>query len=178
MTRFSVTGPRPSASTAGMRIIDAGSAVVALIVAAVIVIGLGATVVVAAVGVHHDRTIAANRTAVRDVAGQAVAQLFSVSRSSWQADRARARGVVGGEFAESYSTVLAGPPADGIDAIVWRPDAVGLVDVGTATADVVISATIETVRSGGARTSARRSVQARLDQANGRWLVTRIDVLT
>ena len=155
------------------------SAVVLTLVAVMVLAGLIVSVTMAAVGVAADRHIEANRSTLRETAGGIVAQAFSVNRSTWQADRARARDVVGGEFAESQAPALDSPPPDGVDSITWRPDGVGLINVGSRDGDVLVYARVDTVGVVGAQPLSRRqAVQAHLELVDGRWLLTRLDVLT
>ncbi|MGC4961852.1 hypothetical protein [Gordonia sp. DT101] len=122
-----------------------------------------------------------SRDQLRNDAGKVVAQVFSVDTATWQADRTRARGLVGGEFAARYASELTRPPADGARSIVWTPEAVGIVDAGPDSGDVLIRAKIVTtpaVASAGAPITERSSVTARFDKADDHWLLTRVEVIS
>ncbi|WAC56550.1 hypothetical protein [Gordonia sp. SL306] len=121
-----------------------------------------------------------SRDELRKDAGKVVAQVFSVDSATWRADRIRARGLVGGEFAARYASELARPPADGARSVVWTPEAVGIVDAGPDTGDVVIRAKIVTTPAapGGVPITEKASVTARFDKNADHWLLTRVEVIS
>ena len=128
--------------------------------------------------VNTEHAIAANRDELRSRAGRILADVFSVDARHWSADRARARGLVGPEFAESYGAQLHRAPAAGTVAIVWRPEAVGLVDVALHSGEVLIRVAVTT--SGTARpepTTIRQSVLTRFVKTGDRWLLDRAEVI-
>ena len=86
--------------------------------------------------------------------------------------------MVGPEFAESYGAQLHRAPAAGTVAIVWRPEAVGLVDVALHSGEVLIRVAVTT--SGTARpepTTIRQSVLTRFVKTGDRWLLDRAEVI-
>lgn len=120
-----------------------------------------------------------SRDEVRRDAGEIVAQVFSVSSDSWRSDRERAQELVGGEFAVRYATELTRPPADGADSVVWRPEAVGIIDADPDHVRALIRATVTTVP---ARTAdpvtEKRSVTAEFGREDNRWTLTSVEVLS
>ena len=147
---------------------------VVLILVAVLAVGVAAL----ARTVNTEHAIAANRDELRSRAGRILADVFSVDARHWSADRARARGLVGPEFAESYGAQLYRAPAAGTVAIVWRPEAVGLVDVALHSGEVLIRVAVTT--SGTARpepTTIRQSVLTRFVKTGDRWLLDRAEVI-
>ncbi|GAA3698446.1 hypothetical protein [Gordonia hankookensis] len=121
-----------------------------------------------------------SRDELRKTAGRVVAQVFSVDSATWRADRVRARGLVGGEFAARYASELARPPADGARSVVWTPEAVGIVDAGPDSGDVLIRAKIVTTPavSGDTPIAEKVSVTARFDKNADHWLLTRVEVIS
>lgn len=124
-----------------------------------------------------DSDVEHSRRQLRDTAGQVVAQVFSVNRDTWQADRTRARGLVGGRFAANHATELTRPPADGVVRVVWTPDVVGITDVGSERGAAVIRATVRTTPVSGSTIVEKRSVTAQFDRVADRWVLDDLDVL-
>ncbi len=119
------------------------------------------------------------RTELRREAGGIVAQIFSVDAATWQADRARARSLMAGEFAARYAAELGRPPADGARRITWTSDAVGVTDATAESGDVVIAGIVVTTPADGTPpVTEKRSVTARFDRDGDRWVVTRVDVVS
>ncbi|MGV9712930.1 hypothetical protein ACWDTI_19965 [Gordonia sp. NPDC003424] len=117
------------------------------------------------------------RHELRESAGTVVAHVFSVGQDTWQADRARARGLVGGRFAENHATELTRPPADGVRRVLWRPDVVGVIDADAAHGDVVIRATVTTTPASGPDVVEKRSVTAQFERVGERWVLGDLEVL-
>ncbi|MXP20452.1 hypothetical protein GIY30_03655 [Gordonia sp. HNM0687] len=148
------------------------------------VIAVVATALLVAVGVQWRQSVTDSatdraRTELRRSAGEIVAQVFSVTAASWQADRDRARGLVGGEFARRYATELTRPPADGAVRVTWRPDVVGVVAAEPDRGTTLIRASVETVATPDAPPiTEKRSVQARFDRDGDIWQLTGMEVLS
>ncbi|WP_168699223.1 hypothetical protein [Gordonia paraffinivorans] len=119
-----------------------------------------------------------SRASLHDAAGTVVAEVFSVDAARWRQDRARAREHVTGEFLENYGGQLERPPADGAVSIVWRPEAVAVVDAGAEEGQALIRAAV-TVRSAAAAEPAttRRSVLARFVKVGDSWRLAAADVI-
>lgn len=159
------------------RILSTRTAVTALSVTVVTLV-----VLAAALGwlVHLrsvDEATARARAELRSSAGTVVAQVFSVNQSTWQTDRARARELVGGEFAIRHATELTRAPDNGIRSIAWTPDAVGVIDAAGDHGDVLVRATVRTTPAAGAPDVERRSVTARFDRAGDHWVLSELEVV-
>lgn len=132
-----------------------------------------------------DAAVERTRDELRREAGAIVAQVFSVDAARWRADRERARGLVGGELAARYATELNRPPADGARAVVWTPEAVGIVDAAPDHGDTLIRARVAVTPVSPAPDSPpsaddteHRTVSARFARVDDRWVLTRVEVLS
>ncbi|MEO9327792.1 hypothetical protein [Gordonia aurantiaca] len=119
------------------------------------------------------------RAQLRDVAGTIVADVFSVDAGRWQQDRARARGLVAGEFLDNYGSQLARPPADGAVSIVWRPETVGIVvaDADEGQALLRVAVTVRAAEATGDPATTRRSVLARFVRVDDAWRLAAAEVI-
>ncbi|AZG48299.1 hypothetical protein [Gordonia insulae] len=119
-----------------------------------------------------------SRDELRRSAGGIVAQVFSVDATTWQDDRARARGLVGGAFAARYATELTRPPTAGARAVTWTPEIVGIIDAGPDEGEVLIRAKVVTTPEAGAASTEQRSVTAGFERTGDRWVLTRVGVVS
>lgn len=146
-------------------------------VALVILLLLTASVTWGVRAYSEDVAVADNRTTLRAQAGDIVATVFSVDAAHWESDRARARSVIAGDFANSYAAQLQRPPASGVAAVRWRAEAVALVAVGTSTGATLIRASVTTRTDRGTETTEHNSVRADFASHEGRWLLTSVEVV-
>ncbi|MGK2316855.1 hypothetical protein [Gordonia rhizosphera] len=161
------------------RIVGMRTAAIVGVVAGVVV----AVLIAALVGVLRasasDAADERARTELRREAGRIVAQIFSVDAATWRADRARARGLMAGEFAARYAAELGRPPADGARRITWTSDAVAVADATAESGDVVIAGTVVTTPADAATpVTEKLSVTVRFDRDGDRWVVTGVDVVS
>ncbi|MYR08710.1 hypothetical protein GTV32_21415 [Gordonia sp. SID5947] len=177
--------PRTVRPRSGTRILSVRSAILAVGSIVVVLVVLIAVLAWQWRISSADSATATSRDELRRDAGKVVAQVFSVDGATWQADRNRARGLVGGEFAARYATELTRPPSDGARSIVWTPEVVGIVDAGPEHGDVLIRAEIVTTPvaaagggPGGVPITENVSVTARFDKLGERWLLTRVEVVS
>lgn len=161
----------------GTRIIGTRRAVVLALCATLLLVAVAAGVVVASRAVTHNSAVEQTRTELREQAGSTVAEVFTVHSATWQTDRARARSLVAGDFAEGFAAQLGRAPDGGVTAVEWRP---GDVAVSSAQADsgtVLMTATVTTTRADAAPVTEKRTVSASFVEIDGRWLVTGVEVL-
>ncbi|MFT4085971.1 MAG: hypothetical protein QM658_02270 [Gordonia sp. (in: high G+C Gram-positive bacteria)] len=127
------------------------------------------------------RTPAAAQTRSADElsaqAGGIVATVFSASRPTWKADRARARSLTADPFATSSSKALSDGPPDGVQEVRWTPTDVGVVDAQPESGEVLVVVRATVTPMSGAASSQVKSVQARFVRDDGRWLLSGLDEL-
>ncbi|GAC67777.1 hypothetical protein GS4_11_00450 [Gordonia soli NBRC 108243] len=146
-------------------------------VAVVVTIVVGVVTAVAVSSARSADRATDNRDSLREQAGPILAQVFSVDRAHWEADRARARSAIAGEFAVRYAAELTRPPAAGIAAVRWTPLVVGITDVDDAEGAVVARAEVVTRPVTGTETRDEQTVDAGFTLRDGRWLLDRLDVI-
>ncbi|NDK91819.1 hypothetical protein GYA93_19915 [Gordonia desulfuricans] len=160
------------------RILSRTRAFLVLSAAVVVLVVLVVAVVwgVRAADRHH--TVDDNRMSLRAHAGQIVATVFTVDRAHWEADRARAREVIGGDFASTFATALRSPPADGTAAVTWSPGTVALIDVDTESGAALIRSNVVTRTDDGHEETTARTVRAGFVRHGEGWLLTSAEVIT
>ncbi|MFW0783959.1 hypothetical protein AAFP35_05510 [Gordonia sp. CPCC 206044] len=170
----------PQQSPVRPRVVSVRTASILVAVAGIVVIALLATLICLWRTADGDAATERARSELRREAGGIVAQVFSVDVQTWQTDRAKARTLVGGEFADRYATELTRPPSAGAAAITWTSDEVGIIDAGPDHGDVLIRATVRTRGDTGAGSfvEEKRSVTAGFDRVGQRWVLTGLAVLT
>ena len=150
-----------------------------LIVAVAVIVLVAATAVYGWASRSRDAVTAREQAAtqVAAQAGSLVADVFSVDRSQWQADRARAAALLAEPLATSQRAALAAGPPDGVAAIRWSPVEAGVVRAEADIATAVVVADVTVVAGDGAQESTRKTVQADLVRRDGRWLLSGLDEL-
>ncbi|MEP9415651.1 MULTISPECIES: hypothetical protein [unclassified Gordonia (in: high G+C Gram-positive bacteria)] len=166
-----------AARSRGDGVISPTVALVSAGVALMILLVLTASVIREVRAYSEDAAVADNRTTLRAQAGDIVAAVFSVDAAHWQSDRARARSMIAGDFANSYAAQLQRPPASGVAAVRWRAEAVALVDVGTERGATLIRASVTTRPDQGVEITEHSSVRADFASRDGRWLLTSVEVV-
>lgn len=145
-------------------------AVVALVVVAFGVVG-------AARAVAHNSAVAQTRDDLRAHAGPTIAAVFTVHAATWQAERAHARALVGGDFARGFAAQLDREPARGVSSVEWRPGDTAVTSAERGSGTVLMTATVTTTRADAAPLIEQRTVSASFTDAGGRWLLTHVEVL-
>ncbi len=179
----------PLRTTSGRdRIVAPGAALVAAVVAVVVIAALVTAVIAAATSLSDQRRTADNRNSLRAHAGAIVAQVFSVDSATWQADRARARTLVAGDFAGSFAAQLHRAPPAGTASVRWHPDSVAIIDTGRDNGDALIRATVLTrSENGQPGTGQESTVQKSAEHLtlrtgfvlrDGRWLLRDAEVVS
>ncbi|GEM_PF-5352873 len=161
----------------GTRIIGTRRAVVLVLCAALLLVAVATGVVVASRVVAHNGAVEQARTELREQAGSTVAAVFTVHSATWQTDRARARSLVAGDFAEGFAAQLGRAPDGGVTAVEWRPGDVAVSNAQTDSGTVLMTATVTTTRTDAAPVTEKRTVSASFAEIDGRWLVTGVEVL-
>lgn len=148
------------------------------VIAAAVVLGLLITAVtLSAQRVATQRSIADNRITLRDQAGEILGAVFSVDADHWQADRARARGLVGTDFERTYGAQLHRPPPSGTTAVSWRGETTALVDVADHSGTALVRAMVTTRADDASESVDRHTLRAEFDLVDGRWLLVSADVI-
>ncbi|MGW0037658.1 hypothetical protein [Gordonia sp. NPDC003376] len=160
------------------RILPRTRAFLLLSVAVVVLAVLVAAVACGVRSVHEHRTVDDNRTSLRAQAGRIVATVFTVDRAHWEADRARARAAIGGDFASTFATALRSPPAEPTAAVTWVPGTVALLDVGTESGAALVRSNVVTRTDDGHEETIAHTVRAGFVRHDGRWLLTSAEVVT
>ena len=161
----------------GTRIIGTRRAVALLLCAALLLAAVAAGVVVASRAVARNGAVEQARTELREQAGATVAAVFTVHSATWQTDRARARSLVAGDFAEGFAAQLGRAPDGGVTAVEWRPGDVAVSNAQTDSGTVLMTATVTTTRADAAPVTEKRTVSASFTEIDGRWIVTGVEVL-
>ncbi len=161
----------------GTRVLGTRRAVVLVLCAALLLAAVAAGIVVASRAVAHNSAVEQARSELRAQAGPTVAKVFTVRSATWQTDRARARSLVTGDFAEGFAAQLGRAPDGGVTAVEWRPGDVAVSSAETESGTVLMTATVTTTRSHVAPVTEKRTVSASFVEIDGRWLVTGVEVL-
>ncbi|MFM9377504.1 hypothetical protein [Gordonia sp. VNK21] len=114
---------------------------------------------------------------LRAQAGIVISEVFSADAGSWQADRARARTLVGGPLQTSMAEALGAPVPAGVSAVRWQPLAVGVVDEQADSGTAVIVVRVLVIPESGQSTESIKSVNADFARSDGRWVLTGMDEL-
>lgn len=170
-----------NASTrAGARIVGVRTALIFGTITVTVVAVLTVLLLRAVAGARDDDQVAATRSELREQASSIVAEVMSVDIADTDADRARARALVTGEFAASTGDALTAPPPTGVASIRWRPVRTALTDTGTGWGETLLAFDVTTVGTAAcaAPIVTRRALAARFEQIDGRWLLTRAEVIS
>ncbi|QTI68234.1 hypothetical protein [Gordonia polyisoprenivorans] len=160
------------------RIVAPGAALVAAVVVVVVIAALVTAVITTATSLSDQRRTADNRDSLRAHAGAIVAQVFSVDNATWQADRARARTLVAGDFAGSFATQLHRAPPAGTASVRWHPDSVAIIDTGREGGDALIRATVLTRSGTGQQSTEKLTLRTGFVLRDGRWLLRDAEVVS
>jgi len=124
---------------------------------------------------------AADRTATGDElrrqAGPLIAEIFSADADTWDADRDRARELVGGPLRTSLSAGLSAGVPEGVRAVQWQPLAVGVVDQDRDRGTALVVVRVVVIPTQGLPTESVKSVNADFQRSGDRWLLVGMDEL-
>lgn len=123
-----------------------------------------------------DEELASNRSEVSELAGPAVAQLFSVEPGETEPQRRRARAVVTDDFAREYGQLFDGAtaPAQAV-TVTWRPVHTAIASVAADHVDTVVSATVTEQRPGAENLDYTKVLDVRFERSGGDWKIARAD---
>lgn len=143
-----------------------------------IAVVIACVIAVAAAWQSHqrDEQLATNRTEVLELAGPAVAQLFSVTPGDAEQQHQRVRAVVTDEFARENGEIFASPttPASSL-TVTWKPVHTGISAVASDDVDAVVSATVTEERPGAGSVGYTKVLDVRFERSGGEWKIARAD---
>lgn len=123
-----------------------------------------------------DEELATNRSEVLELAGPAVAQLFSVESGEAEQQRQRVLAVVTDEFAREYGQILDATttPTQPL-TVTWRPVHTGISAVAADHVDAVVSAAVTEERPGAEPVDYTKVLDVRFERSGGDWKIARAD---
>lgn len=125
---------------------------------------------------RSDEKLATNRSEVLELAGPAVATLFSVESGDIDAQRQRALAVVTDEFAREYGQFLKSTtePSEPL-TVTWEPVHTGISAVASDHVDAVVSAAVTEARPGAESIDYTKVLDVRFERSGDDWKIARAD---